>query len=114
MKLNLIIYFTFLLVCSMSFGQDFQTDYPSVKSIDHQIQEEQYNTSQDVIVNRLIVESSVFTNDKDFYSKKEWRRIKRDLRKNKKRAYSYKNDIITSKALDTVHVKIPIDKNTSV
>ncbi|MEW7277221.1 hypothetical protein ABW636_01335 [Aquimarina sp. 2201CG1-2-11] len=115
MKLNLVIYFTFLFVCSMSFGQDFQTDYSSVRSIDDQIQEEQYSTNQeDVVVNRLIVESSILTKDKDFYSKKEWRRIKRELRKNKKKAFSFKNNIHTSKTLDTIHVNIPLDKNTSI
>lgn len=109
MKLNFVIYVTFLFVCSISYTQDFQTDLSSIRTIDNQIQKEQFNTTQeDILINRLVLESSTQNKEKGFYSKKEWRRIKKELRKNKKRVFSYKNNIYTNKTIDTIHIDIPV------
>ncbi len=113
MKLNFVVNLAFLLFVSLSFSQDFQSNLSSVRSIDNQIQEEEYSTSNESSVNRLILESSTASKEKGLYSKKEWRKIKKQLRKNKKRVFSFKNNIHTSKTIDTIHINIPVyDKNT--
>ncbi|WP_152538557.1 hypothetical protein [Aquimarina macrocephali] len=107
MKLKFALSIAFLLVCSMSFGQDFENDLTSVKTIDNQIQEEQYSTDKIAMTDRLVIQAPIRMKDKDFYSKKEWRKIKKQLKKNKKRVSNAKNSIYASKVMDTIYIDIP-------
>ncbi|WP_159025465.1 hypothetical protein [Aquimarina sp. Aq78] len=107
MKLKFAFSIAFLLVCSMSFGQDFENDLTSVKTIDDQIQEEQYSTDKIAMTDRLVIQAPIRIKDKDFYSKKEWRKIKKQLKKNKKRVSNAKNSIYASKVMDTIYIDIP-------
>ncbi len=108
MKLKFALNIAFLLVCGMSFGQDFENDLTSVKTIDNQIQEEQYSTAEIAMTDRLVILAPIKIKDQDFYSKKEWRKIKKQLKKNKKRVSNAKNSIIyASKVMDTIYIDIP-------
>ncbi|WP_108808315.1 MULTISPECIES: hypothetical protein [Aquimarina] len=107
MKLKFAFNIAFLLVFSMSFGQDFENDLTSVKTIDNQIQEEQYSTDEIAMTDRLVIHAPIKMKDKDFYSKKEWRKIKKQLKKNKRRASNAKHSIYASKVMDTIYIDIP-------
>ncbi|WP_128755381.1 hypothetical protein [Aquimarina sediminis] len=104
MKLKLTMKIAFLLLCGMSFGQDYENDLSSLRTIDDQIQEEQYSTEKIAMTDRLIVQTPVLKKDKSFYSKKEWKKIKKQLKKNKRRYSNAKNEFRTHKTLDTIYL----------
>lgn len=91
----------------MSFSQDFENDLSSVKAIDDQIIEEQYSTDKIAVVDRLVVQTPIKQKDKGFYSKREWRKIKKQLKKNRRRVSNTKNSIYASKVLDTIYLNVP-------
>ncbi len=109
MKLKVLITILMLCICSISFGQDFKSNLTSVKTIDDQIQEKEFSTDREVIVaDRLLLKTpidNISRKDKQFYSKKEWRKIKKQLFKNRKRIS--KLEIHTSKEVDTIYLDIP-------
>lgn len=91
-----------------------QNDLTSVKTIDDQIQEESYSTDEVPLVDRLLLRvpiENISKRDKQFYSKKEWKKIKKQLARNKKRLSQTDNAIHTSKIIDTIYMDIP--KGTS-
>ena len=88
--MKLKIAFTFFSLCfALSFGQDFENELASIKTLDVQIQEEQYSSDEIVSVDRFVVKTPesyiISKKDQQFFSKKEWAKIKRQLSKNKKR-----------------------------
>ncbi|GGX05946.1 hypothetical protein [Aquimarina muelleri] len=107
MKLKFAINITFLLLCGISFGQNFENEFTSVKNIDNQILEEEYSTDKISTTDRLIVQTPSVKKDKSFYSKKEWKKIKKQLKKNKKRFSNIKNNIYSSKTIDTIYLNVP-------
>lgn len=107
MRLKFAMSITFLLLCSISFGQNFENEFTSVKNIDNQILEEQYSTDKISTTDRLIVQTPATKRDKGFYSKKEWKKIKKQLKKNRKRFSNIKNSIHSSKTIDTIYLNIP-------
>ncbi len=110
MKLRTIITIAFFCVFGVSFGQDYKNDLTSVKTIDNQIQEEQYSTDKVSEVDRLLLTTpmeNVSRSDKQFFSRREWRKIKKQLQKNKKRIIGEKNSIHTSKVMDTIYFNVP-------
>ncbi len=116
MKLKLLLTFSLLWVCSASFGQEFINDFTSVRSIDDQIQDERYSTDEISMVDRLLLRTpiqNISREDKQFYSKKEWRKIKKQLQKNKKRFSELNSEIYTSKTIDTIYMDIPINRGES-
>ncbi|MEW7290864.1 hypothetical protein [Aquimarina sp. 2304DJ70-9] len=116
MKLKLLITFSLLWVCSTSFSQEFINDLTPVRTIDDQIQEEQYSTDKIPMVDRLVLRApikNISRRDKQFYSKKEWRKIKKQLQKNKKRFSELNNEIHTFKTIDTIYMDIPINRKES-
>lgn len=111
MKLKFAINIAFLLLCGISFGQNFENEFTSVKSIDNQILEEQYSTDKISTTDRLIVQTPSINKDEGFYSKKEWKKIKRQLKKNRRKFSNAKNSIHSSKTMDTIFLNIP-DQHT--
>ncbi len=120
MKLSVVITVTLFWVCSISFGQDFKNDLTSIKTIDDKIQEERFSDdgNEIVVADRLLLKTSiknVSRKDKQFYSKKEWKKIKKQLLKNKKRISELENGIHTSKVIDTIYFDIPsYDKQSRI
>ncbi len=109
MKLKLLLTFSLLLAFHTFYGQEFSFQLTSVRSIDDQIQEEQYSTDEVPLVDRLVLRvpiKNISRRDKQFYSKKEWRKIKKQIQKNKKRL-SMDHQIHSIKALDTIYMDIP-------
>ncbi|AXT61017.1 hypothetical protein D1816_11890 [Aquimarina sp. AD10] len=115
MKLKVLITILLLCFCSVSFGQDYKSNLTSVKTIDDQLLEEKYDANEEVAVaDRLVLKTSVekiSEKDKQFFSRKEWRKIKKQLLKNKKRISKSKEAIHTTKIMDTVFIEIPIKNN---
>ncbi|MEB3343989.1 hypothetical protein U6A24_00875 [Aquimarina gracilis] len=110
MKLKILMTISCLCVCSIFYGQDFKNDLTSVKTIDNQIQENKYSSDDvSVTTDRLVLKTSmdnISKKDKQFFSKKEWRKIKKQLLKNKKRISKIEGGIHTYKTIDTIYVDI--------
>ncbi|MBP2832418.1 hypothetical protein J8281_09500 [Aquimarina sp. U1-2] len=117
MKLGFLCIVSFLCMSSISsFGQDFKNDLTSVKTIDDKIQKEKYNSNEVATADRLVLRTSlenISKKDKAFFSKKEWRKIKRQLSKNKKRFTKVENSIHTYKTVDTIFIDTPIQTTKS-
>jgi len=66
----------------------------------------------------LVVKTSVKNiskKDKQFFSKKEWKKIKKQLLRNKKRISTTENAIHTYRIIDTVYVDIkPFSRKSSL
>ncbi len=110
MKVKALMIISLFCICNISFGQEFKNDLTSVKTIDNQIQEEQYSTDEIPLVDRLLLRTpidNISYRDKQFYSKKEWRKIKKQILKNKKKITNQKNSIHVSKVIDTIYLDIP-------
>ncbi len=101
-----------LCICGISHGQDFKSDLSSVKTIDNQIQEKKYSSDDvSVAADRLLLKSSVENiskKDKHFFSKKEWKKIKKQILKNKKRISKLEDGIHSYKTLDTIYLDAPV------
>ncbi|WP_025741155.1 hypothetical protein [Aquimarina pacifica] len=100
MKVKFIIS-SIIIMCAVnvSLGQDLKNDFASIKAIDNQIEEEEYNTDQTIVIDRLIVKSPIKESDERFYSKKEWRKIKKQLHITNRAKTLGKND--------TIYITIP-------
>ncbi|MBQ0735080.1 hypothetical protein [Aquimarina celericrescens] len=116
MKLKILITISLLCICSISFGQDFKNDLTSVKTIDNKIQEKKYSSDDIATADRLLLKTSlenISKKDKRFFSKKEWRKIKKQLLKNKKRLSKLEDGIHTYKAIDTIYLDAPSNSTKS-
>ncbi len=110
MKLKLLMTFSLIWVCATSFSQEFKGTLTSVKTIDDQIQEERYSGGEVPTIDRLVFKSpieNISRKDKQFYSKKEWRKIKNQLKKSKKRISKLQDGIHTTKRIDTIYLNVP-------
>ncbi|TPN85918.1 hypothetical protein [Aquimarina algicola] len=105
MRFKFVILTAFIIISSVSFGQEFKNDLTSVKTIDNQIQDEQFSIDQ--MSDRLVVKTSIDKQNQDFYSKKEWKKIKKQLRKNRKKFSNKGNNIHSYKVIDTIYLNIP-------
>ena len=108
MKLKALMTILCFCMCSIFYGQDFKNDLTSVKTIDNQIQEKKYS-SEDVstTADRLVLKTpleNITKKDKQFFSRKEWRKIKKQLSKNKKRISKLEDGIHTYRTMDTIYV----------
>ncbi len=108
MKLKFALNIVFLLTSGMFFGQDFKNDFSSVKTIDTQIQEKQYSTDQIAMSDRLVVKTPIKKKNKRFYSKKEWKKVKKQISRNRKRFSNTKKNIHTPITIDTIYLNIPV------
>ncbi len=115
MKTKVLATIVFLCIFSTSFGQDYKNNFSSVNSIDDQIQEKHYTTDEIPLADRLLLRipiKNISYRDKKFYSKKEWKKIKKQLLKNKQRI-SEQNSIHSSRTLDTIYLDIPTQREKS-
>ncbi|TPN85919.1 hypothetical protein [Aquimarina algicola] len=105
MKTKIITLVTLLFVSYASIAQNYDAIANNQLIAVNEYQEPQhenflYTTSQE--------NSESYNHDispkTDSYSNKNWRKIKRQMRKNKKRVSNFKSDTYISKTLDTVFV----------
>ena len=116
MKINVLMIISLICTCSISFGQEFKNDLTSVKTIDDQIQEGEYSTDAIPLIDRLLLRTTIDNisyRDKKFYNKREWRKIKKQILKNKKKMANQKDGIHISKMVDTVYLYIPFFNKAS-
>lgn len=115
MKLKLIIAIIAVGAFGTSYGQTYKTNLSSVETIDNQIQDESYS-SEVPVADRLLITApieNISKSDKQFFSRKEWRKIKKQLQKNKKRILSEANSIHSYKVVDTIYLDVPTNTKES-
>ncbi len=102
---------TVLLLCISysSIGQSNTTDFKSISNNTLQKQASSYTTTS-VEVNENIDQQSKNTT---IYSEKKWKKIRKQIEKNKKRASKYKSDVYASKKIDTIYLDIPANSGKS-
>ncbi|AXT58026.1 hypothetical protein J8L88_09470 [Aquimarina sp. MMG015] len=71
---------------------------------------EKNNTVEDTPHNTIVVTNE---NSEVVYNDKEWKKIKRQIRRNKKRITNSKNGIHSYKKVDTIFLEIKISKTNS-
>ena len=111
MKLKAFLMIAFCFLLGTTFGQEYKNDLTSVKTIDNQLQDEEYSTDQ-VAVDRLLLTTpveNITEKDKQFFSRREWKKIKKEIQKNKKKILGEQNGIHTTKVMDTIFLDIPIN-----
>ncbi len=100
-----------LWVSFLSSGQNDKTNYKSTSSAFNNISQQEstkINESTDISTPNNKKDNA----DKKISSKKEkeWKKIKRQIRRNRKRISKHKNSIYTSRIIDTIYVDIPSNK----
>lgn len=110
MKHKIIIIIALIWIGQSAFAQVKETEKTSEenKSSKNQIIESQ----KDTVNNTNIEQKVAHVTDNIYYSEKEWKKIKRQIRRNKKRITSG-NEIHSSKVLDTIYLEIKISKTNS-
>ncbi|WP_159092094.1 hypothetical protein [Aquimarina sp. Aq107] len=75
----------------------------------------QVSTENNNIVEDTPNDTNVTTNKNSdlVYNDKEWKKIKRQIRRNKKRITNSKNGIHSYKKVDTIYLEIKVSKNNS-
>ncbi|MBQ4818493.1 hypothetical protein [Aquimarina sp. MMG016] len=112
MKLKILIPTVFLLIIHISFGQEYKSSTESIKIVDTKIVEGSYNADEQVKTDNLIVKSlENRSSNIQSYSKKEWKKIRKKMRKAKKRISNNGDIIHTSKVLDTVFISPSYSNN---
>ncbi len=108
MNLKVLMTISFICISGIFYGQDFKNDLTSVKTIDNQIQEKKYSSDDvSVTADRLVLKTpveNISKKDRQFFSKKQWRKIKKQILKNKKRISKLEGGIHTYKKVDTIYV----------
>ncbi|WP_405208150.1 hypothetical protein [Aquimarina sp. LLG6339-5] len=75
-----------------------------------QVNIEKNNIVEDTPDNTIVVANE---NSEVAYNDKEWKKIKRQIRRNKKRITNSKNGIHSYKKVDTIYLEIKISKTNS-
>ncbi|SEL13677.1 hypothetical protein SAMN04487910_1824 [Aquimarina amphilecti] len=75
----------------------------------------QTNTEENSTVEDTVTTTAITTsnNNEVLYSDKEWKKIKKQIRRNKKRIANSKNGIHSYKKVDTIYLEIKISNTNS-
>ncbi|EZH74523.1 hypothetical protein ATO12_12190 [Aquimarina atlantica] len=104
---------TVLLLCISysSIGQSNTTDFKSITITNNTLQKHNLSyTANSVEANKNVAEQSKNTT---IYSEKKWKKIRKQIEKNKKRASKYKSSVYASKKIDTIYLDIPNNSGKS-
>lgn len=101
MKLKMVMIIILIWFGQNTFGQTNGTENnnPKVESLEE---------TTTINANTISNENSDF-----YYSDKEWKKVKNQIKRNKKRVTNSKNGIHSYKKLDTIYLEIKISKNNS-
>ncbi|WP_298541550.1 hypothetical protein [uncultured Aquimarina sp.] len=112
MKLKMIMMIALVWIGQSTFGQVNETKSNAIEnSISENLKEK---NTKDTVIKPISEQDISYNNNNDaFYSEKEWKKMKRQIRRNKKRITSNKDGIYNSKVLDTVYLEIKITKTNS-
>ncbi|MDY8136534.1 hypothetical protein [Aquimarina sp. 2201CG5-10] len=113
MKLKIVLV-TFVLFLSfqVSFSQDYKSSTESVKILDSRIDQGSYNADKKAITDKLVLkvsgnQSNSKTKNDKFYSEKEWKKIQKQIKRNKKKVANRRDNIHSSKVIDTIYLDVP-------
>ncbi|WP_299312212.1 hypothetical protein [uncultured Aquimarina sp.] len=112
MKLKMIIMIALIWIGQSTFGQVSETKNDTIENTNSEDLKEK--DTKDTLI-KSVSEQDISYNSKNetFYSEKEWKKVKRQIRRNKKRITSNRDGIHNSKILDTVYLEIKIPKTNS-
>ncbi len=97
----------FICIIQVSFGQDLKNEFVSIKDIDNQIEEQHYNTDDTSrVIDRLVVKTPIKESDERYYSKKEWKKIKKQLQSSTTKGLEKNGTSLTKKG-DTIYITLP-------
>jgi len=103
MKLKMILIMILIWFGQNTFGQTNVTEKNNSKNAEAEYSEETTTNSATAIKRSEI-----------YYSDKEWKKIKNQIKRNKKRITNSKNGIHSYKKLDTIYLEIKISKTNSL
>lgn len=113
MKLKMLTIMSMIWICQSAFGQVNQIEQTSINSaISNNSNSTNVSTKNDIAQTSTQNKLNQKKND-IFYSKKEWKKIQKEIQKNKKRIANSKDGIHTSKVLDTIYLEIKIPESSS-
>ncbi len=98
---------TVVLLCITysSIGQSNTTDFKSITITNNTLQKQNLSyTTNSIEANENVAQRSKNTNR---YSEKEWKKIRKQIQRNKKRVSKYKSNVYASKKIDTIYLDIP-------
>ncbi|WP_152538293.1 hypothetical protein [Aquimarina megaterium] len=106
---------TVLLLCISysSIGQSNTTDFKSITitTTNNTLQKQASSyTINSAEANKNVAQQSKNTT---IYSEKKWKKIRKQIEKNKKRASKYKSSVYASKKIDTIYLDIPSNSGKS-
>ncbi len=104
---------TVLLLCISysSIGQSNTTDFKPITITNNTLQKQASSyTTNSVEANENVAQQSKNTT---IYSEKKWKKIRKQIEKNKKRASKYKSNVYASKKIDTIYLDIPSNSGKS-
>ncbi|MFD2564224.1 hypothetical protein [Aquimarina rubra] len=109
MKLQILMMIALIWIGQSTFGQTTETKN---NSTDKNSQNKTAQAKGTLITNISEQGQSPKNND-IYYSEQEWKKIKQEIRKNRKRITNSKDGIHTSKILDTIYLEIKIPTTNS-
>ncbi|PKV49610.1 hypothetical protein ATE84_1642 [Aquimarina sp. MAR_2010_214] len=99
---------TVILICISysSIGQSNTTDFKPITITNNTLQKQNlsHTNTNPIEANKNVAQRSKNTS---IYSEKKWKKIRKQIQKNKKRLFKYKNSVYASKKIDTVYLDIP-------
>lgn len=99
-----------LLIFNLSIGQDNITNYKLINSINNSNSQISSNHRNDKLIKSVIATTTEkkANNTKSIkietYSEKEWRKIRKQIHRNKKRLSYKKSNIYSTKKIDTIYI----------
>jgi len=107
MKLKMIMMIALIWIGQSVFGQVNETKNSNSKNLKEK-------GTKDTLIEPLSDKDISYNNNNEkFYSEREWKKVKRQIRRNKKRITSNKDGIHSSKIIDTIYLEITIPKTNS-
>ncbi|WP_378182291.1 hypothetical protein [Aquimarina sp. SS2-1] len=104
MKLRILIMIALIWIGQSAFGQ-------TTESKNNSTDKNSKSTTvlaKDTLITNVSEQESSSKDNSLYYSEKEWKKIKRQIRRNRKRITSSKEGIHTSKRLDTIYLEIKV------
>ncbi|WP_299214827.1 hypothetical protein [uncultured Aquimarina sp.] len=107
MKLKMIMMIALIWIGQSTFGQVSETKNSNSENLKEE-------NIKDTLIKPVSEQDISYNNTNEaFYSEREWKKVKRQIRRSKKRITSNKDGIHSSKVIDTIYLEIKIPKTNS-
>jgi len=104
MKLKMVFVLALIWIAQSSFGQVSEVNDTTVAA--NSFTSDGIDYKKTTVTETSSKQEMLDNNNALFYTNKEWRKIKRQIKKNKKRITNSKEGIHTSKVVDTIYLHI--------